>query len=69
MAKSTTSASSHINLGMKPSGMPVAGKRLDGFDEAGAGNVSMGAGLRAKAKALELPPYPASLSRQFSTLL
>ena len=53
MAESTTSTNSHINLGMKPSGKPVAGKRHDGFDEAGAGNVSMGAGLRASAKALE----------------
>jgi hypothetical protein len=29
-----------------------------GFDVAGAGNVIMGAGLRASAKGLELPPNP-----------
>ena len=58
MAESTTSTNSHINLEAKLSGKPVAGKRHDGFDEAGVGNVSKGAGLRASAKALELPPYP-----------
>ena len=58
MAESTTSMNSHINLEAKLSGKPVAGKRHNGFDEAGVGNVSKGAGLRASAKALELPPYP-----------
>ena len=57
MAESTTSTNSHINLEAKLSGKPVAGKRHDGFDEAGVGNVSKGA-VRASAKALELPPYP-----------
>jgi hypothetical protein len=31
---------------------------MPGFDVAGAGNVIMGAGLRASAKGLELPPDP-----------
>jgi hypothetical protein len=53
MAESTTSTTSHINLEAKLSGKPVAGKRHDGFDEAGTGNVIMGVGLRASAKALE----------------
>ena len=52
-AESTTSSNSHINLEMKLSGKPVAGKRHDGFDEAGTGNVGMGDGLRASTKVLE----------------
>lgn len=36
--------------------MPEIG--MPGFDVAGAGNVIMGAGLRASAKGLELPPDP-----------
>ena len=35
-----------------------AGKPLASFDVAGAGNVTMAAGLRANAKALEHPPAP-----------
>ena len=53
MVESTTSKNSHINLEAKLSGKPVAGKRHDGFDEAGTGNVILGVGLRASAKALE----------------
>jgi cytochrome b len=43
---------------VKSAGKPGAGKRHAGFDVAGAGNVIMGAGLRASAKALETPPDP-----------
>lgn len=43
--------------------MKLAGKRSAGnphaaFDEAGAGNVTMGAGLRPIAKAMDGPPDP-----------
>lgn len=43
--------------------MKLAGKRSAGnphaaFDEAGAGNVTMGARLRPIAKALDEPPEP-----------
>ncbi len=67
-AESTTSTNGHITLEKKLSGKPVAGKRHDGFDVAGIGNVRMGAGLRPNVKTLEMPPYPANSSRLFSTL-
>ncbi|TLU53638.1 MAG: hypothetical protein FDX02_06720 [Chlorobium sp.] len=48
-----------ISFGKKLSGKPCAGKRHPGFDVApGIGNVNMGVGLRARTKALELPPNP-----------
>jgi len=47
-----------ITLGVKPTGQPGEGNPHAGMDEAGAGNVATGAGLRAKAKALEEPPDP-----------
>jgi len=43
---------------MKQAGERSAGKRPAAFDEAGAGNVATAAGLRATAKAVELPPEP-----------
>ena len=43
---------------MKATGEPSAGKRHAGFDEAGAGDVIRGAGLRPRAKALDRPPDP-----------
>ena len=48
-----------INLAMKQTGKRSAGKPHAAFDVAGAGNVIMVAGLRAIAKAVELPPAPA----------
>ena len=49
-----------ITLDVKQTGKPGAGNRRAGFDEAGAGNVTKGAGLRANTtrKWLELPPDP-----------
>ena len=49
---------SHITLYTKPPGQRSAGKPHAALDEAGAGNVAMVAGLRAVAKAAELPPEP-----------
>lgn len=43
---------------MKSTGKPGAGKRHAGFDVAGAGNVTTGAGLRAIVKTMESPPDP-----------
>ena len=48
-------------------GKRSAGKPHAAFDEAGAGNVATGAGLRPKAKAMEPPPDPTEPARQFST--
>ena len=47
-----------INLDMKHTGERSAGNRPAAFDVAGAGNVTMVAGLRAIAKAVESPPAP-----------
>ena len=47
-----------INLERKATGKPSAGNRHAGFDEAGAGNVPRGAGLRPGAKAPDEPPDP-----------
>jgi hypothetical protein len=47
-----------INLDMKQTGERSAGKPHAAFDVAGAGNVTMAAGLRATAKAVDLPPEP-----------
>ncbi len=47
-----------INLDMKQTGKRSAGNRPAAFDVAGAGNVTMVAGLRAIAKAVESPPTP-----------
>ena len=49
---------SHIIFYTKPLGQRSAGKPHAALDEAGAGNVAMVAGLRAVAKAAELPPEP-----------
>ena len=47
-----------ITLDVKQAGKRSAGNPHAAFDEAGAGNVTRGAGLRASAKAEELPPDP-----------
>jgi hypothetical protein len=47
-----------ITLDMKQTGKRSAGKPHAAFDVAGAGNVTMAAGLRSRAKAMELPPAP-----------
>ena len=47
-----------INLGAKHAGERSAGNPPAAFDVAGAGNVTMAAGLRASAKALDHPPAP-----------
>ena len=47
-----------VNLDMKHTGERSAGNRPAAFDVAGAGNVTTVAGLRAIAKAVELPPAP-----------
>ena len=47
-----------ITLGMKQTGKRSAGKPHAAFDVAGVGNVTMVAGLRSFAKAMELPPAP-----------
>ena len=57
-AESAPQSIGHINRGMKATGKRSAGKLHAAFDEAGAGNVVTGAGLRPKAKAMEQPPDP-----------
>src|SRR3954471_18501711 len=47
-----------ITPGEKSSGKRSAGNPPAPFDEAGAGDVAMGAGLRPKAKGLDKPPDP-----------
>ena len=47
-----------ITLGMKQTGKRSAGKPHAAFDVAGAGNVTMVAGMRSIVKAMELPPAP-----------
>jgi len=47
-----------ITLDAKQTGERSAGKPHAAFDVAGAGTVTMAAGLRARAKALEHPPEP-----------
>ena len=46
----TASLLGHINLGEKPAGQPSAGNLHAGLEVAGAGNVTMGAGLRTTRK-------------------
>jgi len=43
---------------MKQTGKRSAGNPHAAFDVAGAGNVTMVAGLRSRAKAMESPPAP-----------
>ncbi len=43
----------HINLGVKRSGERSAGNLHAAFDEAGAGNATMGVGMRPTAKAVD----------------
>ncbi len=47
-----------ITPGTKQTGKRSAGKPHAAFDVAGAGNVTMVAGLQSLAKATELPPAP-----------
>jgi hypothetical protein len=47
-----------ITLHAKHAGERSAGKPPAAFDVAGAGNVTMAAGLRANAKVSESPPEP-----------
>jgi hypothetical protein len=47
-----------ITSGMKQTGKRSAEKPHAAFDVAGAGDVTMVAGLRSLAKAMELPPAP-----------
>src|SRR3954471_5112112 len=47
-----------ITLGAKRAGKPGAGEPHAGFDVAGAGDGTMGAGLRPEAKAEDEPPDP-----------
>ena len=47
-----------ITLDAKQTGERSAGKPHAAFDVEGAGTVTMAAGLRARAKALEHPPEP-----------
>ena len=47
-----------ITLGAKRAGKPGAGDPHAGFDVAGAGDVTTGAGLRPEAKAEDEPPDP-----------
>ena len=49
---------SPISFSTKSLGQRSAGKPHAALDEAGAGNVAKVAGLRAIAKAMELPPEP-----------
>ena len=57
-AESAPSLIGPITLDAKHAGERNAGNPPVAFDEAGAGNVAMAAGLRASAKALEEPPEP-----------
>jgi hypothetical protein len=56
--KTVASTIGLINLQVKLAGKPGTGKPYAGFDVAGAGNVTRGAGLRPRAKALDEPPDP-----------
>jgi len=57
-AESAASAIGRISLDEKPTGQPSAGNPHAELDEAGAGNVAMGAGLRSTTKGVEKPPDP-----------
>jgi hypothetical protein len=56
--ESTSKPMSLISLDSKRSGERSAGNPPATFDEAGAGNVTMGAGLRPGLKGKETPPDP-----------
>ena len=66
--ESTTSVIGHINLGEKPAGQPNMGKPYVGLEVAGAGNVTMGAGLRTTRKVWR-NHRTLRCARQLSTLL
>ena len=48
----------HISLDVKQAGKRSAGKPHAAFDEAGTGNVTMGAGLRTNAKVVGITTHP-----------
>ena len=56
--ESAASLIGRITFDEKPTGQPSAGNPHAGLDEAGAGNVAMGAGLRPTTKGVEKPPDP-----------
>ncbi len=56
--KALPGAIGFINLQEKLARKPGTGKPHAGFDAAGVGNVTKGAGLRPMAKALDKPPDP-----------
>jgi hypothetical protein len=56
--ESAASAIGFITLQEKLARKPGTGNPYAGFDEAGVGNVTKGAGLRPTAKALAKPPDP-----------
>jgi hypothetical protein len=57
-SESAASAIGRISLDEKSTGQPSAGNPHAGLDEAEAGNVAMGAGLRPTTKVVEKPPDP-----------
>ena len=57
-SESAPSAIGLITFGTKQTGKRSAGKPHAAFDVAGVGNVTMVAGLRSIAKAMESPPEP-----------
>jgi hypothetical protein len=57
-AESAPSLIGFITRGTKQTGKRSAGNPHAAFDVAGAGNVTMVAGLRSRAKAMESPPAP-----------
>ena len=57
-AESAPSSIGPITLDAKHAGERSAGKPPAAFDVAGAGNVTMAAGLRAATKVAEHPPEP-----------
>ena len=57
-SESAASAIGFITLQEKLARKPGTGNPYAGFDEAGVGNVTKGAGLRPMAKALAKPPDP-----------
>lgn len=58
MRESLSGTIGPINLDEKLSGKRSAGNSHAAFDEAGAGNVTKGVGLRTAAKAAYNPPDP-----------
>ena len=57
-SESAPDANGHITLDAKQAGKRSAGNPHAAFDEAGAGNVTRGAGLRTNAKAVGIATGP-----------